>query len=160
MNGWFTVTLHPAEEKASDSMLCDDCREAGRAIMGFTTIGGRRYCGDHAAKRGWKKPDRKRSEVQEITMKDKAIDWEAIEKDLDAGMKPKEAASNHEIPVQTIYAHQSYRKKQKKSGSRTAINTRSAPHTTSANGNIAAALELLRKQREQISMAIEALENL
>jgi len=92
-------------------MLCEDCREAGRAVMGFITIDGRRYCGDHAAKRGWQKPQHNKSEVQEINMKREAIDWEPIEKDLDAGMKPKEAAKQHGIPVQRVYSHQNYRKR-------------------------------------------------
>lgn len=84
-------------------MLCNDCKDAGQSVIAYHVLrSGTRLCEVHFRQR-MGQPARPAKVTEEKKMAVKAIDWQAVQRDRDAGIPVSKLVEKYDVSNPTIY---------------------------------------------------------
>jgi hypothetical protein len=84
-------------------MLCNDCKDAGQSVIAYHVLrSGTRLCELHFRQR-MGQPAKPAKATEEKKMAVKAIDWEAVQRDRDAGIPVSQLEKKYGVSNPTIY---------------------------------------------------------
>jgi hypothetical protein len=136
--------------------LCAGCKEQGKMVRADREVNGVALCLRHArsAAAGPVKPLEKEQPVKT------AIDWDAVQKERNAGEKVTALAEKWGCSAPTICAHTVPATNKPLRSKATKAPRAAGRQARAANGNLDATIEDLKARRDKLTQAIEVLEGL